>query len=152
MAAKGTVEQTVTRKGNMIRVRWYWTADENGDVDENGTGSGEFWFNPSSIPLFLVGVNIIYLSATNGYDVYVKTHYGQDILKGMGVGLADDAGDPSNMFCPVNTSQDIGTATNAAGTPICIWDKTLEIVVDDAGNGAHGYVELYFMLPSNRDM
>ena len=152
MAAKGTVEKTVDRIGDMVRLQWYWTANADGDVDENGSGDVEFWFNLRD-SLTLVGVHIIYLTAANGYDVYVRDHYGVDILKGLGVGLVNDAGDAGNMFCPLNAGQELVAAAGVyGGMPITLWDTTLEIVVDDAGDGTHGYVELFFKMPSNKEI
>lgn len=146
MAAKGSVEKTVDFKRNICHVKWVWTADGSGDVDENGSADPSFFFTVAQ-PMFLVGVTIGYTSGDNNYDVYVKDSQGIDILKGLGVNLANSASDSGNRFCPVNTSQDIGTATNASGTPIILMDEDIEIIVDEAGAGHIGTLHLYFMIP-----
>ena len=120
------------------------TGDASGDADENASADPE-WFYPGAYG-YVVGVAIDWTDASTGYDVYVKDSNGIDILKGLGVGLINSAIHATNRFCPVNTSQDIGTDTNAQGNPITLFNDTLECIGDDMGSGLITTVKLYIKM------
>ena len=150
MAAKGSCVSNILRRGDIIALKWTLTGDGNGDADENGSADVEWFLGP--VYGEVVGVEIEYTDASNGYDLYIKDHMGIDILKGQGVGLANDAADAGNRFCPTNKSQDIGTATNAQGSPIILWNETLEAIGDDMGNGLISAITVFVRLFPRHDM
>lgn len=144
MAAKGSCTSNIHRNGALLSLKWAWTSDTNGDVDENGSGGAGFFCK--RIFGWVVGFKVKWVDAAANYDVYIKDELGMDILKGLGANLAADAADAKNRAAPINISQQLA-ATGYAGSLICLWNSTLEIVVDDAGDTKTGEFELYVLLP-----
>lgn len=148
MAAKGSCISSVHRNGRLQLLKWAWTADASGDVDENA--SGNIGFFCKRVFGFIVGFKVKYISAATGYDVTILDEQGMDVLKGLGADLVNSGADVKNRGCPVNKSQDLATS-NFAGSLICLWNADLEIIVANADNGTKGEIELYVLLPERWD-